>query len=64
MPVILSAEDRERWLSPDLKKPTDLLVPCPDEWMEVIQVGPAVGNPRNDGPGLIQEIEGTPQLLD
>lgn len=64
MPVILSDEDRERWLSPDLNIPTDLLVPCPDEWMEVIQVGPAVGNPRNDGPGLIEEIEGTPQLLD
>lgn len=63
MPVILGAEDRHRWLSPDLKNPTDLLMPCPDEWMEVIQVGPVVGNPRNDGPDLIQKIEKAPQLL-
>jgi len=65
MPVILGADAVEQWLSPDTKSPTDLLVPCPDEWMTIVQVGPAVGNPRNDGPELIQEIGRThPALVD
>ena len=64
MPVILGEYERERWLSSDLKNPADLLVPCPDGWMEFIQVGPAVGNPRNDGPDLIRRVEGAPHLLD
>lgn len=63
MPVILGAEERQRWLSQDLKNPADLLMPCPDEWMEVIQVGPAVGNPRNEGPYLIRKVDEAPQLL-
>ena len=56
MPVILSPEDRERWLSTDLTNPAALLKPCPDDWMEVFQVGTAIGNVKNDGPELILSV--------
>lgn len=55
MPVILGPEARITWMSPDTS-PSDLqsiLVPCPDEWLEAYEVGPAVGNVRNDTPSLI-----------
>lgn len=39
-----------------LTNPAALLTPCPDEWMEVIQVGAAVGNVKKDGPELILPV--------
>ena len=55
MPVILGPEAAAAWL--DLATlPGDLqalLRPCPDDWIEAHEVGPAVGNVRNDGPELI-----------
>lgn len=35
-------------------KPEQLMAPCPAEWMEAWPVGPAVGNPRSEGPGLVE----------
>lgn len=58
MLVILGAGDWQAWLDPeaaavDLK---GLLKPCPNEWLEAYEVGPAVGNVRNDGPELILPV--------
>lgn len=53
MPVILGVEEREQWLSEATGDPPALLAPCPNDWMSVIQVGAGVGNPRNEGPELI-----------
>ena len=59
MPVILGTGDWQAWLDPaaanaDLR---GLLKPCPDEWLEAYEVGPAVGNVRNDGPELVLPVE-------
>lgn len=56
MPAILPRVHWEAWLDPDLRDPArlaGLLGPYPAEGMEAHPVGPAVGNPRNDGPELI-----------
>ena len=49
MPVILAAEDHDRWLDPkgDGKA---LLRPCPAEWLEALEVSPRVNSPANDDP--------------
>lgn len=52
MPVILTPEDQAAWLDPANRSAADLLRPCPPEWLALHPVGPAVGNPRNDGPEL------------
>lgn len=53
MPVILDREGAAAWLEPQAK-PEQLMTPCPADWMEAWPVGPAVGNPRNDGPELVE----------
>ena len=60
MPVILPPEAQAAWLDPGNRRAQDLLLPCPAAIMEAYPVGPAVGNPRHDGPGLIQPLEGLP----
>jgi putative SOS response-associated peptidase YedK len=65
MPVILSEEDKIRWLDPR-EKPEELLDlyrPFPAERMDAYPVSPAVGNVRNDGPELIQPYEPPPNLF-
>ena len=59
MPVILSPEDAGTWMDPRTPPETlqALLRPCPDGWIEAYEVGPAVGNVRNDSPELILPIE-------
>ena len=52
-PVILAATDWERWLAPG-SDAADLMRPAADDRVEVREVGPAVGNVRNDGPELIE----------
>lgn len=56
MPAILPKERWDEWLDParkDAAALSSLLVPLPEEAMECHPVGPAVGNPRSDGPELI-----------
>ncbi len=57
MPVVLDPGAIARWLDPEERDPhalDDLLVPCPDDWLEAYPVGPEVGNARVDEPRLIQ----------
>jgi putative SOS response-associated peptidase YedK len=58
MPVIVRPADYERWIAPAEPShlPVDLLRPYPDELMSAWKVGPAVGNVKNDEPGLIAPI--------
>jgi putative SOS response-associated peptidase YedK len=55
MPVILAPRDYERWLAPadPAHLPIDLLRPFPAEGMTAWKVSNAVGNVKNDEPGLI-----------
>jgi putative SOS response-associated peptidase YedK len=59
MPVILGAGEWQAWLDPEAASPDlqGLLKPCPGEWLEAYEVGPAVGNVRNDGPELVLPVE-------
>lgn len=57
MPVVLAPGAIGRWLDPEQRDPhalEDLLVPCPDDWLEAYPVGAEVGNARVDDPRLIQ----------
>ena len=56
MPVIVHPDDYERWLHDDYRKVGDLMRPFPAADMHAWPVGPAVGNVRNQGKDLIQEI--------
>jgi len=58
MPVILAQKDYQRWLEPGepTHPPIDLLRPYPAEEMKAWKVGSAVGNVRNNEPGLITPI--------
>jgi putative SOS response-associated peptidase YedK len=58
MPVIVRPADYERWMAPAEPShlPLDLLRPYPDELMSAWKVGTAVGNVKNDEPGLIAPI--------
>jgi len=51
-PVILAEQDWDGWLSGTAGEA--LMGPPPDDRVRVRQVGQAVGNVRNDGPGLIE----------
>ena len=52
MPVVLSPEDWDTWLSPDSDRAlvAGLLVPAPSVWFERYPVGSLVNDVRNDGP--------------
>ena len=54
MPVILAAEDIDRWLA---MGGDDLLRPCPDDWLEAYPVSTRVNSVRNDDPGLVDPVE-------
>ena len=66
MPVILAQKDYQRWLEPGepTHPPIDLLRPYPAEEMKAWKVGSAVGNVRNNEPGLITPIESTKSVGD
>ena len=56
MPVVLPPSAWDRWLDPeddDVAGRQALLVPAPDDLLERVAVGPAVGNVANDGPELL-----------
>jgi putative SOS response-associated peptidase YedK len=59
MPVILDRKDYERWLAQTdpAHLPLDLLKPFPAEEMKAWKVGKAVGNTRNNDPGLIEPLK-------
>jgi putative SOS response-associated peptidase YedK len=52
-PVVLAEADWERWLAVNADV-ADLMRPVPDDRVDLREVGPAVGNVRNDGPQLIE----------
>jgi putative SOS response-associated peptidase YedK len=58
MPVILHRQDYERWLSPGdpAHLPVNLLRPYPADEMKAWKVSRAVGNVRNNSPGLIMPV--------
>jgi putative SOS response-associated peptidase YedK len=52
MPVILSPDDYDRWLSTKIEEPEDvrdLMKPCPAEWLALRAVGTFVNSARNEG---------------
>jgi putative SOS response-associated peptidase YedK len=54
-PVVLAEADWERWLAPE-SNAADLMRPAPDDRVDLCEVGPAVGNVRNDGATLIEPV--------
>lgn len=58
MPVILAPRDYGRWLEPGdpQRPPVDLLRPYDAEQMTAWKVSRAVGNVRNNSPGLIEPV--------
>jgi putative SOS response-associated peptidase YedK len=55
MPVIIGAEDRQRWLDPE-QSPNDLLKQYPTELMQMWPVSTKVNSPKNEGRELIEPI--------
>jgi putative SOS response-associated peptidase YedK len=51
-PVVLAEADWDRWLTTG-SEAADLMRPATDDRVVLTEVGPAVGNVRNDGPELI-----------
>lgn len=59
MPVILDPADYDAWLDPRDPRGSELLRPCPAEWLEAVPVSTRVNSPRNDDETIIQP-EGEP----
>ena len=60
MPVILHPEEFDDWLNPEQTDPNflnDFLRPYPDDAIDEYIVSKAVGNVRNNEPGLVQKAE-------
>ncbi len=57
-PVILGPDGCEAWMDSKARHEDlmSLLRHCPDEWIEAYEVGPAVGNVRNEGADLIKPV--------
>ena len=55
MPVILGEDDHDRWLDLDADI-TDVLRPCPSDWLEAYPVDQRVGNVRNNDARLIEPL--------
>ena len=56
MPVIVPHDSYAEWLDPETpeKRLAELLRPYPAETMKMIEVGPAVNSPKNDGPECLE----------
>jgi len=67
MPVILSPQAYDRWLSTIEPDPRDLLVPFPAEPMMMWPISTRVNKPENDDPEILEPFEAvsgsTPTLL-
>jgi putative SOS response-associated peptidase YedK len=65
MPVILPRQTVDHWLDPSVNEPDELkpmLLQFPGDEMQSWSVGKAVGNVRNQGPELMEPIDG-PETL-
>lgn len=63
MPVVLRREFWNRWLEPDQlseEERLNMLVPAPDNSIQLWPVDRAVGSVKNDNPGLIERADETP----
>ena len=61
MPVILPEETWDTWLDPDFDDVdalAKLLVPAPDELLQLWPIDAAVNSPRNNNPDLTRPLEG------
>jgi putative SOS response-associated peptidase YedK len=59
MAVILDPANYARWLGETPATGAELqllLAPFPTERMQAHEIGPAIGNVRNDDPGLIERV--------
>ncbi len=59
MPVLIAPEALDRWLSPEpqsIEAMLPLLVPCPDDVLEVIPVSPLVNSVKNNSPELMAPL--------
>lgn len=62
MPVVVPESAWDRWLDPTRTKPSELaelkglLVPAPDDALEIYRVSRRVNNVRNDGPDLVAPL--------
>jgi len=57
MPVIISPEHYQRWLSPMEPHPRDLLAPYPSEPMIAWPISTRVNAPRNDSADILDRVE-------
>ena len=61
MPLVVPSAACDAWLDARRTHPeevAELLVPPADDFWEAVPVARAVGNPRAQGPGLIERVEG------
>ena len=58
MPVILDPANYSQWLEGDREEAANSFKPFPSDAMHAWPVGKAVGNVRNQGPELIEEVRG------
>jgi putative SOS response-associated peptidase YedK len=59
MPVILRMSTQDAWLDPDLSEPGELkalLQPCPDSWLETVEVSRLVNSTKNNSPELLAPV--------
>lgn len=60
MPVILAEEECDRWIDTtiqDVDAVTDLLGPCPADWLTMVPVSSYVNSQKNDGERCMQRVE-------
>ena len=63
-PLVVPPQAWDRWLDPTVEEPgEDLLVPAVAGVLDAWPVSPAVGNVRNDGPELVQPVDGAGTLF-
>ncbi|MGK2877526.1 MAG: SOS response-associated peptidase [Solirubrobacterales bacterium] len=57
MPAMLHADELDDWLGDDTEAAFAVLQPFPSVEMSALAIGRAIGNPRNEGPELIERAE-------
>jgi putative SOS response-associated peptidase YedK len=57
MPVILSPQNYDRWLSPLDPDPRDLLVPFASAPMTMWPISTRVNKPENDDAAILERVE-------
>src|SRR5690606_553148 len=61
MPVLLDRDGQSAWLDPAQRDPralAPLMRPCPDGWLALHAVAPAVGDARREGAALSEPLAG------